>query len=99
MAKQNTIKPNINKFVGDSSELEVIDEADLEEEEVEEKELNFPQCIVCEHLIDADKQTCEAFPKKIPDALFFGDVSHAVPFKGDNGILFEPVAEILEIEE
>ena len=57
--------------------------------------MNFPQCIVCEHLIDAKDETCEAFPNGIPEPLFMGEVSHEKAYSGDNGIRFEAVQEIL----
>lgn len=62
-----------------------------------EETMNFPQCIVCTHLIDSDEKTCEAYPEKIPDELFFGSVSHEKSFKDDNGILFEMMPEVEEL--
>ena len=57
--------------------------------------MKFPQCQVCTHKYEGEP-ACEAFPNKIPDELYYGDVSHNKPYKGDNGILFEPVPEILK---
>ena len=90
MVKEN-LEPKDDRFIDDIP-FEV-------EEPGETKELNFPQCIVCEHLISAEKQTCEAFPKGIPDKFFFGDVMHDVSVEGDNGIIFEPIEEILVKEK
>lgn len=90
-----------DRFVGSLDEIEILDEAEVVEEEVEEvveETMNFPQCVVCEHLISADKQTCEAYPKGIPDKFFFGDVMHDESTGDDYGIVFEAIAEILAKE-
>lgn len=34
---------------------------------------------------------CKAFPKRIPDAIATGKHDHREPYKGDNGIRFEPL--------
>ncbi|WP_214408554.1 hypothetical protein [Sphaerisporangium fuscum] len=31
---------------------------------------------------------CDAFPEKVPDAIFFGGFDHRNPYPGDNGIRF-----------
>tara|TARA_R100000501_G_C2631536_1_gene127893 strand:- start:4609 stop:4896 length:288 start_codon:yes stop_codon:yes gene_type:complete len=85
MAKK---REDFSRFVGDGSEIEFEDEA-------EEKEMTFPQCIVCEHLISADEETCEAYPEGIPGPLFYGEISHTKPYKGDNGLRFDAIEEIL----
>ena len=82
-----------DRFVGSPDEIEILDET-----EVVEETMNFPQCVVCEHLISADKQTCEAYPKGIPDKFFFGDVMHDKSMGDDYGIVFEAIAEILAKE-
>ena len=49
-------------------------------------------CISCKHLMDGIK--CKAFPKGIPEEIFIlGESDHTEPFKGDNGIQFEPIDE------
>jgi len=35
--------------------------------------------------------TCKAFPKEIPEEIWTGEVKHTKPYKGDNGIQFEPI--------
>jgi hypothetical protein len=37
---------------------------------------------------------CFAFPLGIPDEILSGKNNHKKPFKGDNGIQFEPVKEL-----
>ena len=75
------------KFVGTPDEMEFITE--------DETEINLPQCTICEHLIDPEAQTCEAFPKGIPDDIFIGDVAHDKSMRDDNGIIFDPIEEVL----
>ena len=48
------------------------------------------QCISCKHYLGL--QECEAF-KKIPFEIYSGEFDHRKPFKGDNGIQFEPLEE------
>ena len=48
------------------------------------------QCINCKHLLPDKK--CKAFPEEIPNEIFVtGEHDHTEPFKGDNGIQFEPI--------
>lgn len=47
------------------------------------------QCISCKHYWMGG--TCKAFPKKIPSEIITGEHDHRKPFKGDNGIRWEPV--------
>ena len=63
------------------------------------------QCSKCKHftgmvLIDAGEDmeadalpSCKAFEKGIPDAIADGEFDHTKPYKGDNGIRFEPIQE------
>ena len=50
------------------------------------------QCAFCIHLKKGLK--CKAFPKGIPEKIITGEHDHTKPFKGDNGIRFEPIKEI-----
>jgi hypothetical protein len=34
---------------------------------------------------------CKAFPKGIPEKIWIGENDHKLPYKGDNGIQFEPI--------
>lgn len=49
------------------------------------------QCPVCKFYIEGLK--CKAFPKGIPEEILIGESDHTEPFKGDNGIRFEPIDE------
>ena len=46
------------------------------------------QCPQCEHYKSILK--CRAFPKGIPEHIATGKHDHRKPYKGDNGIRFEP---------
>lgn len=50
------------------------------------------QCLVCRHFLPnvLDRNTCLAFPKGIPEPVFFNEVDHRQPVGGDNGIRFAP---------
>ena len=49
-------------------------------------------CIGCKHYIGTPyAPTCKAFPKGIPEQIATGENDHTKPFKGDNGIQFEPI--------
>ena len=50
----------------------------------------FPQCYKCKHYEGANK--CKAFDE-IPNKITQGKYDHTKPFKGDNGIQFEPIKE------
>ena len=49
-----------------------------------------PVCNKCKHYIDRIK--CKAF-KEIPDEILDTENNHTKPFKGDNGIQFEPIKD------
>jgi hypothetical protein len=38
----------------------------------------------------SERVVCKAFPERIPDEIAYGDNLHLEPFKGDNGIQYEP---------
>ena len=54
-----------------------------------EGEVVLPQCLQCKHLIGNGK--CSAFPNGIPAAIIEGRHDHRQPYRGDNGIHFEPI--------
>lgn len=50
------------------------------------------KCLECKYLGETTDKfipTCKAFPKGIPDEIFFEKVTHDKPYPGDNGIQFE----------
>lgn len=50
--------------------------------------VNKLQCVKCKNYIKFYK--CKAF-EKIPDDILSGKHDHKKTFKGDNGILFDPI--------
>ncbi|MDK2892843.1 hypothetical protein [Methanohalophilus sp.] len=54
-----------------------------------------PLCDTCKHLNRGilGWWKCKAYPDGIPEKIFWGDVDHHKPYKGDNGIQYEPMEE------
>lgn len=54
------------------------------------------QCMACVHLRPrlgmSEPLTCDAFPDRIPDAIYDNDLDHRRPIRGDHGIQFEAKA-------
>jgi hypothetical protein len=50
----------------------------------------MPMCLRCKHFIDDERLICKAFPRGIPKEILLS-ADHTKPFKGDNGIRFEPI--------
>ena len=58
------------------------------------------QCRTCIHYRGGRDCAAFPFPKKIPEEIFTGAVSHEQPYPGDNGIQYEEVDwDALEEEE
>jgi hypothetical protein len=49
------------------------------------------QCVLCAHYQGV--LTCAAFPEGIPPTILDGTADHREPFKGDNGIRWEPAPD------
>ena len=47
------------------------------------------QCALCKHKVLGLR--CAAYPDGIPPEILTGEHDHREPYKGDNGIRFEPV--------
>jgi hypothetical protein len=52
------------------------------------------QCNICSRYIGGEgRGNCEAYPtQEIPLEIWTGEHDHADPFKGDNGILYDPIS-------
>jgi len=51
-------------------------------------------CPNCSNLIMTEEfLVCSAFTKGIPEEILTGEVDHTKPYKGDNGIQFEPIED------
>lgn len=48
------------------------------------------QCASCKNYILRSLR-CKAYPNRIPEEILGGEVDHRWPYKGDNGILYDPV--------
>ena len=59
-------------------------------------EISAPLCLFCKRVrYDRSKPidtcySCEAYPDKIPKAIWSNKVYHVLPFEGDHGIMFVP---------
>ena len=49
------------------------------------------QCQECGHY--KLELRCGAFKEQIPEEILMGEHDHTEPYKGDNGIQFEPIEE------
>ena len=51
-------------------------------------------CPNCSNLIMTEEfLVCSAFTKGIPEEILTGEIDHTKPYKGDNGITFEPIED------
>lgn len=77
-------KQQVEKWVENGSNFEVVDV------------LTLPQCIICNFLIDVEKQRCEAYPEKISDDIFLGDKAHNKVFPDQVGdFIFDPIEDVI----
>ena len=59
-----------------------------------ENDVEKPLCWRCKHLLNDGE--CKAFPGGIPNKFLSGKSRHTKPYKGDNGVQFEPIKEAKE---
>ncbi len=87
MSYTGDLHPKNTKFDKDGK---LIDPEDLFIDKILNRMQNIinVNCFNCKHLND-DEASCKAFPEQIPTDIYYGDVSHDVPYKGDNGIQHE----------
>ena len=57
----------------------------------------YSDCWICKHYF-GDKK-CRAFPDGIPKKILTGNVRHLNPYKGDHGIMFEPIDDFEDEDE
>ena len=55
-------------------------------------------CLLCKRLIPEPGKGCEAFPERIPDDIWENRVYHVLSFPGDNGLMFSPVNEYIDVQ-
>ena len=49
------------------------------------------QCIECKNY--EMMLSCRAFPDGVPEDILTGEHDHTKPYKGDNGITFDPIED------
>jgi len=57
--------------------------------------VRISQCDRCKHKYGG-KQACPAYPDGIPSALYWNEHDHRKPYKGDQGIRFQPKKNLPE---
>jgi len=50
-------------------------------------------CVFCKNVKLNGKKQCKAFPEGIPEEILIGNNDHSTKYKGDNGIVFEPIED------
>jgi len=50
----------------------------------------FSFCIYCKNLVSMTDGECKGFTTFIPDDIWKGNNDHTQPYRGDNGIMYEP---------
>jgi len=50
----------------------------------------IPKCVYCKHFNHLE-WNCMAYTGGIPEEILTGEIDHTKPYKGDNGIQFEPI--------
>lgn len=59
-----------------------------------ERPIYSQTCVTCARLHLYSKigaETCDAFPRGIPDVIWLADRGHRKPVSGDNGLTYTPV--------
>lgn len=67
-----------------------------------ERPIYSQTCVTCARLhiySKIGKEACDAFPKGIPDAIWYAKDGHREPVPGDNGLTYTPVLKPAAVED
>ncbi len=62
-------------------------------------EISIPLCALCKRLILEPGFKCEAYPQGVPDLIMSGKINHVLPYDGDNGLMFVPMYDDIDVDE
>ena len=62
-------------------------------------EISIPLCALCKRLILEPGFKCEAYPQGVPDLTMSGKINHVLPYDGDNGLMFVPMYDDIDVDE
>jgi hypothetical protein len=59
----------------------------------DKNQMEMLECLKCKNWNYRKGSRCRAFPDGIPISILSFSINHHKPYKGDNGIQFEPIKE------